>query len=151
MPVLSGLEKLFYHFPFTQLSRWHHEESSQSLQELEGQDWGEDDYFPSYLVRTAHVLRRKPLRDFTVEDLRLMIGQNMGLDYLVPLAIEYLQRDPLAAGDFYEGDLLGSVLTLEPDFWRCRPDLRQAVEEIIATMIAFPAVLRKKLLVFQQT
>src|SRR5438132_1243460 len=85
------------------------EEKRHTLQELEGQDWGEAHY-PSYLVRTCHALRRKPLRDFTVEDLRIMIGQNFSLEYLIPLAIEHLQRDPFAAGDFYPGDLLGCVL-----------------------------------------
>src|SRR5437588_9098220 len=107
------------------------EERSKSLQELEGQDWGDGD-FPSYLVRTCHALRRKPLRDFTVEDLRIMIGQNFSLEYLVPLAIERLQRDPLAAGDFYPGDLLGSVLKVKSSFWQRRPDLRQAVDALVA-------------------
>src|SRR5258707_8329375 len=126
------------------------EERSKSLHELEGQDWGEGD-FPSYLVRTTHALRRKPLRDFTVEDLRIMIGQNFSLDYLVPLAIEQLQHDPLAAGDFYNGDLLASVLRVRSSFWQKRPNLRRAVENIVDQMNSFPEDLRKDLLVFQQT
>lgn len=73
-------------------------ERNQSLQELDGHDWGEANY-PSHLVRNCHPLRRKPLRAFTVEDLRIMIGQNLSLEYLVPLALEHLQRDPFAAGD----------------------------------------------------
>src|SRR5216683_695613 len=125
------------------------EEKRKSLQELEGQDWGEGDY-PSYLVRTCHALRRKPLRDFTVEDLRIMIGQNIGLEYLVPLAIERLQRDPFAAGDFYPGDLLGSVLKVQSSFWQQRPDLRQAVAAIVALIPDFPDILDKELSVFQQ-
>jgi hypothetical protein len=126
------------------------EERGKSLQELEGQDWGDGD-FPSYLVRTSHALRRKPLRDFTVEDLRIMIGQNFSLYYLVPLAIEHLQRDPLAAGDFYDGDLLASVLKVKSGFWQKRPDLRRAVENIVDHLNPFPEDLRKDLLVFQQT
>jgi CDI immunity proteins len=126
------------------------EERNRSLQELDGQDWAEAT-FPSYLVRTCHALRRKPLQDFTVEDLRLMIGQNIGLGYLVPLAIERLQRDPFATGDFYSGDLLGNVLTVESSFWQKRPDLRQAVEAIVALIPDFPDTLDKKLSVFRQT
>jgi hypothetical protein len=127
------------------------EEKSHSLQELEGRDWGEA-AFPSYLVRTCHALHRKPLKDFTIEDLRIMIGQTIGLEYLVPLALEHLQQDPLAAGDFYPGDLLGSILgRVQPGFWQKRPDLRRAVEDIIALIPAFPAILREDLLVFQQT
>jgi hypothetical protein len=125
------------------------EERNRSLQELDGQDWGEAT-FPSYLVRTCHALRRKPLRDFTVEDLRIMIGQNISLEYLVPLAIERLQHDPFAAGDFYPGDLLGSVLKVKFSFWKQRPDLRQAVEAIVALIPDFPDILDKELSVFQQ-
>ena len=46
---------------------------NKSLQELEAKDWGEQAY-DSYLVTTIHRLRRVPLREFSVEDLRIMIG-----------------------------------------------------------------------------
>src|SRR3954462_2045905 len=93
----------------------------QSLEELEHADWGEPKY-DSYLVTTIHRLRRVPLRQFSVEDLRIMIGQNIGLQYLVPLAIEHLRRDPLAQGDFYPGDLLKMVLTADAMFWQNHPE-----------------------------
>jgi hypothetical protein len=109
---------------------------TKTLQELEGQDWGEPN-FPSHLVTTCHALRRKPLRDFTVEDLRIMIGQNISLKYLIPLAIEQLRRDPLIAGDYYLGDLLAAVLLAEPSFWQEQPKLRKAVKEIVDPLIPF--------------
>lgn len=127
------------------------EERGKTLQELEGKDWGDGSYFPSHLVLTTHALRRKPLRDFTIEDLRIMIGQNLSLEYLIPLAIEQLQLDPLAAGDFYEGDLLASVLKVESDFWQKQPDLRRVVVDIVGELSPFPKILRKALLVFQQS
>ena len=136
--------------PFKRFPPLSEKQKRHSLQELEGQDWGEAS-FPSYLVRTCHALHRKPLRDFTVEDLRIMIGQNFSLEYLIPLALEHLQREPLAEGDFYPGDLLGCVLgRVEPEFWQKRPDLRQAVEEIVALIPVFPKILREHLSVFQQ-
>ena len=61
--------------------------------------------------------RKKVLNDFTVEDLRIMTGQNIGLDYLVPLAIGVLSDDLFAEGDYYEGDLLKNVLNIAPRFW----------------------------------
>ena len=72
------------------------EERHKSLQDLEGVDWGEPT-FPSHLVTTCHRLHRTPLQDFTVEDLRIMIGQQMGLPYLVPLALERLRVNPFAS------------------------------------------------------
>ena len=90
-------------------------ERSKSLQELDGQDWGEPT-FDSHLVTECHRLRRVPLRDFTVEDLRITIGQQIGLDYLIPLALERLEDDPFAEGAYYPCDLLVSVLRAEVRF-----------------------------------
>ncbi|WP_370027602.1 contact-dependent growth inhibition system immunity protein [Planotetraspora sp. GP83] len=43
----------------------------------------------------------KPLADLTIEDLRLLIGQRIGLPCLVPIAVEWLDHDPMAEGDMY--------------------------------------------------
>jgi hypothetical protein len=86
--------------------------------------------YDSYLVTTIHRLRRVPLRQFTVEDLRIMIGQNIGLKYLVPLALEHLRKDPLAKRDFYPGGLLKMVLTADPNFWGDHPQWRKEIDEI---------------------
>jgi hypothetical protein len=96
---------------------------TKTLTQLEGSS-AEPPAGSSSLVTTCHALRNKPLQDLTTEDLRIMIGQNLGLKFLVPLALQRLQEDPLAEGDFYSGDLLKQVLTLEPEFWRTNADLR---------------------------
>lgn len=101
-----------------------------SLQELEGCDWGEPDYH-SHLVTTVHRLRRQPLKDFSAGDLRICIGQNVGLPFLVPLAVERLEREPLAEGYFYPGDLLNAVLRVEGSFWTGHPDLLRRVREVL--------------------
>jgi hypothetical protein len=41
-----------------------------------------------------------PLRDFAVENLRILICQSTSLEYTVPLALEHLSKDPLVSGDF---------------------------------------------------
>jgi len=48
-----------------------------TLEELEGERWGEATY-PSHLVNECHRLRTVPLRLFTIENLRIMLGQNIG-------------------------------------------------------------------------
>jgi len=101
-----------------------------TLQEIEQDDWGEPAY-DSYLVTTCHRLRRKPLNGFTAEDLRIMIGQKISLPILMPLAVEWLEREPLAAGHHYEGDLLAAVTTVGDEFWADHPDSRQRVRRVL--------------------
>ncbi|MBA4150054.1 MAG: hypothetical protein H0X66_18235 [Verrucomicrobia bacterium] len=102
---------------------------SKSLQELEGVDWGEPNY-ESHVVIDAHRLHRVPLCEFTVDDLRFMIGQDNGLQYLIPIALEHLAADPFVAGDCYEGDLLAAVLRANSRFWIATPELREGAERI---------------------
>jgi hypothetical protein len=80
-----------------------------TLEMLEGDIWPAPE-FTSHVVTTCHELRKKQLCDFTIEDLRLMIGQSIGLKYLLPKAMEFIAENPFAEGDFYEGDLLLAVV-----------------------------------------
>lgn len=93
-------------------------------------------------------LRRKPIEELTPDELQLQIGQRIGLDYLVPAALDVLEREPLVEGGYYPGDLLGTVLRLERGFWtehralheRCVAVLErvQAPEEIEEEVQDFP-------------
>jgi hypothetical protein len=79
---------------------------------------------------TAHDLRRKPVGQLSSGELRLLIGQEIGLSYLVPVALDLLEAEPLAEGDFYPGDLLNSVLSLGPLFWNSHKDLWARADEM---------------------
>ncbi len=59
-----------------------------------------------------------------------MIGQEIGLPHLLPVAIERLKGQPLAEGDYYPGDLLCSVLRIGATYWRSNPDQRRAVAAV---------------------
>jgi hypothetical protein len=71
------------------------------------------------------------LKELTIEQLRLLINQNVGLKYLVPKAIEILKGDVLANGDCYEGDLLNAVLTVEEQYWNEHEDVWKMLKEYI--------------------
>jgi hypothetical protein len=103
-----------------------------SLESLEKKTWpalSSDE--GSYLIKTCNSLRKKQLQDFTTEDLRIMIGQEIGLYFLIPLAIETLTDNLFAEGDYYEGDLLKSVLDVDTKFWDDNKDYWQQLNELI--------------------
>lgn len=93
-------------------------------------------------MATVRALRRKPLAALTVEDLRLLIRQDVGLPYLLPLAVEVLRIDPLAEGDLYEGDLLAAVLTRRVEVWSRLPQVRREVHLIVAELADVPPALK---------
>jgi hypothetical protein len=104
---------------------------AKSLQELEQHNWGEAAPTDTPLVARCMLLRRKPLAEFTTEDLRVMIGQQIGLPHLVALAVGVLESNPLAEGNFYPGDLLCAVLRVDREFWCDHPDLVQGVRSVV--------------------
>jgi CDI immunity proteins len=116
----------------------------ETLEQLEGYVWPVADY-DSYLVSTVHRLRKKLLAEFTAEDLRIMIGQGVGLPHLMPLAIEVLERKPLAEGDFYPGDLLSTVVGA--DSWLMgQPELASRVVAVARLVLADPGDAEPELL-----
>jgi hypothetical protein len=73
--------------------------------------------YSSHLIKRCTELLIQPLNEYTVEDMRIMIGQQIGLDYLIPLALEQLNINILLEGDYYPGDLLVAVLKADKVFW----------------------------------
>ena len=101
-----------------------------TLEQLENDYWKEPEYH-SNLVKTCHNLRKKPLKGFEIEDFRILIGQNISLEILIPMAIDLLEKEILAEGDYYKGDLLSNVLKCEMKYWKENPkELKRICETI---------------------
>ncbi|MFD0277869.1 contact-dependent growth inhibition system immunity protein [Kitasatospora sp. NPDC127111] len=113
-----------------------------SLEELERDHWSASSGGETRLMATVRELRCKPIGSLTVEDMRLLIRQDVGLAHLLPLAVEVLRLAPLAEGDLYEGDLLAAVLTRSAEVWREFPGLRGEVRLIVSALADVPPALR---------
>jgi hypothetical protein len=117
-----------------------------TLDELDPPAWQKPSV-DSYLLATCHRLRSKRVCDFSIEDLRIMIGQGIGLGYLLPFALEALERNPLARGDFYPGDLLAQVLRIDAKFWAEHPNYRKQMEALVQRT-RLPAMLNEHVATF---
>ena len=106
------------------------DESKRTLDRLDPPAWGPVPPGGSPVTKRCHELRTKPLRDFTIEDLRTMIGEQIALRQLVPIALERLQADPLAEGDCFPGDLLASLLRVNAAYWEWSPDYDQWLRDL---------------------
>ncbi len=107
----------------------------QSLEEVEGDAWGDAPADATKLIATVHELRRKPIVMLEIEDLRVLLGQRVGVPVLVPRALDILEHDPLAEGDYYPGDLLTAVLRRVPEeYWAAHPGESARLRALIATI-----------------
>jgi hypothetical protein len=48
----------------------------------------------SYLLSQLRRLRTVPLKQLRIEDIRLLMGQSLGLEFLVPMALDHLEAHP---------------------------------------------------------
>jgi hypothetical protein len=102
---------------------------SKSLEELENGKWNKPD-FDSNLAKECHRLWSVPVSELSVENLRMLIGQTIGLEFLVPVALDILAVNPLAEGAMYKGDLLANVAAIPESFWQQYPEFNNQVVEI---------------------
>ena len=67
---------------------------NKAIEELENDYWGEPT-FGSYVIKTCHKARQKPIKALSNEEIRCLIGQKIGLKYLLPAAVDILKNEPL--------------------------------------------------------
>ena len=107
-------------------NNWRHETLT-FLEQVEWPGFNSD----SRLIKRTKELRKVPLDTFTYEDLCFMIGQRIGLNYLVPLALECLSKDLLATGTLFRGELLENVLNIQTQFWDNNKEHWITLDELI--------------------
>lgn len=107
-----------------------------SLEQLDGQRWPDPGPDATGLVKGVHSLRRRPVGSLKAHELARLIGQDVGLRWLLPVALEIL-RDTApeeAAGGFYDDDLLVAVLTCKQEAWQEAPELAEELREILGML-----------------
>ena len=86
-----------------------------------------DPYWDFNRFPSGYYLRNVPLEKLKDGDLLALIGQAIGLDYLVLMAIERLEQNPLLKCRYAEGDLLSAVLRADALVWKRNPHYRQRI------------------------
>jgi hypothetical protein len=88
-----------------------------TLEQIDGQNWGSPETAPTGMVARCLRLRRTPLKNISLGDLRLLISQQIGLRTLVPTALRLVSQEPLLEADLYPGDLLSALLRIDKNYW----------------------------------
>ncbi len=91
--------------------------STKSIEQLEKDIWKNPSEFPTDLIEKCYHYRKISIAELTNEQIRLLISQKIGIEYLIGIALEKLKQNILTECDFYEGDLLVAVSNLPTEFW----------------------------------
>ncbi|MDQ0763460.1 contact-dependent growth inhibition system immunity protein [Streptomyces canus] len=104
---------------------------------MDSERWGDPPADATSLVRTVHEWRRRPIGTLEPDELARLIGQDVGLLWLLPLAVEILRDGVLKqpAGGFIDGDLLYSVVTRSSEVWTAHPDLARELKDAVTLLI----------------
>jgi len=92
-------------------------DTSKSLAQLTGVDWGPAPADARELVRERHEVRRTPIRELPDTTIVRFLQMGSDADILVQVALERLNKNPDAV------DLLCAILGTEHLDWRNQPEL----------------------------
>jgi hypothetical protein len=98
-----------------------------TLEQLENDIWPTPASYPTGLVERCYGLRKVPVADLTPGDLRVLVSQQIGLRFLVPLALALLDKNPILEAELYPGDLLGALFNVDTAYWEAHPDQQKQV------------------------
>jgi hypothetical protein len=111
---------------------------TRSLEELDGLVSEEPDETDTIMVQRIYALRKKPLGILSDDEVRLAVSQRVGSPFILDLAFQRLEQEPLLDADCYPGDLLSALIRSNDDFWEGRPHLRLQLADLYAYAMAQP-------------
>lgn len=114
--------------------------NNKSLEQLIG-PWQEEvpiENYNSSIEWRRYQLYRTPLEHFSIDDVRFMILQQLGLEFLIPKAVGQLEHRILVEGNYYRGDLLNSIFQIPASF---RPAHRRLYNMVLDVLTDQQAVL----------
>lgn len=102
-----------------------------SIENLEKDFWGKAPKNATPLVEKVHRLRTIQIEKLEPKDVRLLIGQRVGLKVLIPIALDILRHDLFVETDFYNGDLLQTMMQVDNEFWIHNKDLKVQLDDLL--------------------
>ena len=88
--------------------------------------WDPNDQPKSALGDWYERVRDIPIDEMKIGDICRTVRQLLYFEYVVPLAVELLEKEPLA-GELYEGELFMSFSSIKDGYWKSHPYLAERI------------------------
>lgn len=123
---------------------------NKSLEQLDGERWGEPPADATSLVRTVYEWRRRPIGTLEPHELARLLGQNVGLPWLLPLGVEIVRKAAAKepTGGFLDGDLLYALVTRSPEAWTENPELALELRTAVSMLPELSRYVKQEVEVF---
>ena len=95
-----------------------------SIEELENNYWEEPE-FKSGLTMMCYRARKKKISELTEDEIITLIGQKIGLKYLLPVAAKKVEKYLEVLDEFYSSNLLDSIYNLEKLDWNGNEKIKE--------------------------
>ena len=105
--------------------------NSKSIEELENDYWKEESEYPTDLIQKCFKYRKIEISKLSVEQIRFLISQKIGIEHLIQIALEKLEENIIVEGELYEGDLLDSVSKVSTKYWNENLKYYQTLKNIV--------------------
>lgn len=102
-----------------------------SIAVLEGKRWPDPGVQASHFHRRLYEAVTKPISELKPEELRLLIVQDVGIEFVLSLALDIIEKDPLIEVEHFRGDLLVAALGASPAAYRRLPEVRSRAEKVL--------------------
>lgn len=110
--------------------------TKKSIAELERRHWPKLGPDASHFHRRCYDAVTKPISELSVADLRLLISQDIGLEFVLPIALAIVEKEPLLESEHFRGDLLTAILAASKNFYQEHPEICARVEKLLAIVPA---------------
>jgi len=91
--------------------------TNKTIKQLDKNDWTRPQEYNTNFIRRCYDYVEIPIYQLNIEQLRTLISQEIGVEFLIPTIIQNLKNNILAEGDFYPDDLLELTLNLKKEVW----------------------------------
>ena len=105
---------------------------SKSIEQLEKVHWKEETDFPTDLIKRCFQYRKIPINELSVDQIRTLLSQKIGVKYLIELAMDKLAEDIMIEADLYKGDLLETVSKITLQDWNSNQKQYEKLKELIS-------------------
>ncbi|MFJ9081298.1 contact-dependent growth inhibition system immunity protein [Streptomyces sp. NPDC102384] len=104
------------------------------MEELEGTKWSSPPPNAAPLERDVFELRRRPVEGLSAWELARLIGQHVGLEFLVPHSLNRLIAEQEQGLAFLDDDLLSALLSCGEYFRKSDPALTRQLLSFVESL-----------------